>query len=288
MSGLPGPVGSPTLLARVVRELQAGPRHTLELARDALGLSGNPRLAARTVFALLADDVRFRVDEAGAWSLAGANPAGQAGPALRRLSCAVVDVETTGGSFRGGHRVTEVAVVHVDDGKVSETWESLVNPERPIPPRIQRLTGITDEMVAGAPSFEEVAGEVARRLDRRVFVAHNAGFDWRFVSGELERSRRTVPAMQRLCTVRMGRVLVPGLGSHALDPLVGHFGITVAGRHRAGGDARATAELLLRLFGEAEALGLGSLDALEARLASRTSRRSRRERVPRNGAADHD
>jgi len=263
--------GSPILLARVIRELREGPRHTLDLARDALDLSGNRELASRAVFALLGDDSRFRVDEAGEWSLAGG--VGGGGPTLRGRSYAVVDVETTGGSFRTGHRVTEVAVIHLDAGRVSDSFETLVNPGRPIPRRIQGLTGITDEMVAGAPSFRSVAAELDRRLRGRVFVAHNVSFDWRFVSGELERSRGRALEGERLCTVRLGRLLVPGLKSHSLDPLVDHFGITVRGRHRAGGDALATAELLLRLFGIAESRGLLDRESLEIALGARRPRK---------------
>ena len=274
----PGPGGAPTpaLVARVARELRDGPRHTLELARSALGLVGNPEVASRAVFTLLRDDHRFQVDRAGQWRLTGGirGP----GPEVRGLSYAVVDVETTGGGFGRGHRVTEVAVVLVEGGRVTDRFAALVNPERPIPPRIQSLTGITDEMVAGAPSFDQVAVEVERRLRDRIFVAHNVPFDWGFVSGELSRSRGRVPQVDRLCTVKLGRLLVPGLSSHSLDPLTRHFGIRVRGRHRAAGDAMATAELLLHLFSEAEAVGLGDRPSLEAALqAPRVWRRKRRE-----------
>jgi DNA polymerase III subunit epsilon len=185
----------------------------------------------------------------------------------------VVDVETTGGSFQRGHRVTEVAVVRVEGGRITDRFEALVNPQRPIPPRIQALTGITDEMVAGAPSFESVARAVADRLRDRIFVAHNVSFDWGFVSGELEATPGGTPDGDRLCTVRMGRLLVPGLRSYSLDPLTRHFGIHIDGRHRAGGDALATARLLLHLLGEAEARGLHDRASLDLALASRRVRR---------------
>lgn len=277
----PGACGSPALLARVTRELRDGPRHTLELARSALGLSGNPGVAARAVFALLADDGRFQVNEEGEWRLARVDGIheGPLGPPLRSLSYAVVDVETTGGSFGKGDRVTEVAVVHVDEGRISDRFETLVNPERPIPSSIQALTGITDEMVAGAPPFETVAREVDRRLRDRIFVAHNVSFDWGFVSGELGSSLGGFPRVERICTVRLGRLLVPTLRSHSLDPLTEHFGIRVSGRHRAGGDALATARLLLHLFTEAEARGLDDRASLEAALGSRRIR-SRRPPEP--------
>jgi DNA polymerase III subunit epsilon len=266
---------APALMARVTRVLRNGPCHTLELAHRALGLRGNPGVAARAVFALLGDDDRFQVTPEGEWRMVGvaAPPSAPPGLPLRTLSYAVVDVETTGGSFQRGDRVTEVAVVRVEGGRITDRFEALVNPERPIPPRIQALTGITDEMVAGAPSFASVAGEVADRLRDRIFVAHNVSFDWGFVSGELEATLGGTPEGDRLCTVRMGRVLVPGLRSYSLDPLARHFGIRIDGRHRAGGDALATARLLLHLLGEAEARGLHDRTSLDLAMASRRGRR---------------
>jgi DNA polymerase III subunit epsilon len=266
---------APALMARVTRELRNGPCHTLELARRALALQGNPGVAARAVFALLGGDDRFQVSPEGEWSMVGVEtpPSAPPGLPIRALPYAVVDVETTGGSFQRGHRVTEVAVILVEEGRITDRFESLVNPERPIPPRIQALTGITDEMVAGAPSFESVAAEVADRLRDRIFVAHNVSFDWGFVSGELEATLGGTPVGDRLCTVRMGRLLVPGLRSYSLDPLTRHFGIRIDGRHRAGGDALATAHLLLHLLREAEARGLHCRTSLDLALASRRGRR---------------
>ena len=99
----------------------------------------------------------------------------------------VVDVETTGISAWSGDRITEVAAVYVKGGKVREAFQSLVNPGRPIPPFITRLTGIDDAMVRHAPSFGEIAGELAQQMVGRVFVAHNARFDWNFLSSEYDR-----------------------------------------------------------------------------------------------------
>jgi DNA polymerase III epsilon subunit-like protein len=109
---------------------------------------------------------------------------------LSELEYVVVDVETTGGGLTRGHRVTEIALIRVDArGRMLDQYATLVNPERRIPPFISRLTNITNEMVAGAPRFGEIAGEVGRLLAGAVFVAHNAGFDLGFVSGELARAR---------------------------------------------------------------------------------------------------
>ena len=121
-------------------------------------------------------------------------------------------------------------------------------------------------MVARAPWFEDVAEEVVRRLEGRVFVAHNVAFDWAFVSGELLRTAGEAPDPVRLCTIRMVRRLVPELRYRNLDVVSRHFGVDVSGRHRAYGDALATARVLLRLLDEAAGRGLDDLASLDAYL----------------------
>jgi DNA polymerase III subunit epsilon len=167
--------------------------------------------------------------------------------------------------------------VEVRDGVVGETFQTLVNPGRPIPPRIQGLTGITDEMVRVAPAFEGIAPEVWDRLSGRVFVAHNAAFDWGFLDRELLDALGRGLDAPRLCTVRLGRSLVPGLGSYALDPLARHFSIPIHARHRAFGDALATARLFVHLLERAEALGVSDLGGLHGLMTSpsRAAARSR-------------
>ncbi|MFP3947626.1 MAG: PolC-type DNA polymerase III [Longimicrobiales bacterium] len=253
------------LLERAARELREGPLHTLDLAREVLGLEGNPGAASAAVFTLLRSDARFRVDREGVWKLRD----GVEGPgrSLRDEAYAVVDVETTGTSHRRGARITEVAVVEVRNGIVGDTFRTLVNPGRAIPPRISEMTEITDEMVSVAPYFDHVADEVLRRLSGRVFVAHNVSFDWGFVSSQLAEAVGEVPDGPRLCTVRMARRLVPGLRKRNLDAVTAHYGIDVEARHRAYGDALATARILLRLLDEAEARGVGTLGTLKLLLA---------------------
>ncbi len=250
----------PGLIRRAAALLATGPAHTLEVAEAVLGLRGAPQAASRAVFTLLGSDPRFQVDADGCWRLDRSEP--EPGPALRHLSFAVVDVETTGGAWSRGHRVTEVAVVTVSRGQVEGSLETLVNPGRPIPPRIQGLTGISDQMVAAAPPFEGVAPQVQRALADRIFVAHNASFDWSFIGGELLEATGEVPPVERLCTVRLGRLLVPRLRRYNLDALTGYFQIPVHRRHRAHGDALATARLLLRLLDLAESRGIGDLHGL--------------------------
>lgn len=263
-----------SLLRRAEALLLEGTAHTLDLAREILGLSGHPGAASAAVFQLLGADPRFRVDGAGAWSLdPGLAPLGQS---LDDVRFAVVDVETTGGGFDSGHRVTDIAIVEVCGGEIVDEFQSLVHPGRRIPPGIMALTGITDQMVAGAPRFDEVAEEVLSRLEGRVFVAHNVAFDWGFVSGELIRTLGDAPEVVRLCTVRMVRRLVPALRYRNLDVVTRHFGVQVHDRHRAYGDASATARVLLRLLDEARGRGLDDMASLEWYL-QRQGRRTRRD-----------
>jgi len=195
---------------------------------------------------------------------------------LVSLSYAVVDVETTGGSPASGHRVTEIAAVIVREGRVTETYETLVNPERSIPPFITRLTHITPAMVRDKPTFRDIAPQVAELLRGQVFVGHNAAFDRRFVRAEAERAGYEVPADRMLCTVRLARRLVPHLPRRSLDYLAHHFGVSIAQRHRAMGDAMATAQCLIRLLDEAGARGLDTWDDVAQLVGQRRGRARRR------------
>lgn len=147
---------------------------------------------------------------------------------------AFIDLETTGGNPLVD-RVTEIGVVEVDGDRVS-TWTSLVNPERAIPPFIQQLTGIRNEMVANAPTFAQLADELAERLQGRLFIAHNARFDYGFVKHEYLRLGQRFRA-DVLCTVRLSRRLFPQYPRHNLDSLITRHGLTTGDRHRALADA---------------------------------------------------
>lgn len=147
---------------------------------------------------------------------------------------AFIDLETTGGNPLVD-RVTEIGVVEVDGDRVS-TWTSLVNPERAIPPFIQQLTGIRNEMVADAPTFAQLADELAERLEGRLFIAHNARFDYGFVKHEYLRLGQRFRA-DVLCTVRLSRRLFPQHPRHNLDSLIARHGLATGDRHRALADA---------------------------------------------------
>ncbi len=154
---------------------------------------------------------------------------------------AVVDIETTG-SYAAANGITEISI-HIFDGvKVVEKFETLVNPSQPIPRYIQAMTGITDEMVAGAPPFEDIAERVYEMLHERVFIAHNVNFDYSFVTSQLAACGYSLQS-KKLCTVRMSRKIFPGLPSYSLGNLCHSLGITIQNRHRAGGDTEATVKL---------------------------------------------
>lgn len=263
--------GRRSLLQAAWEVLEREPVATAEVARRVLGLNGHPGAAAAAVFALLGDDARFQVDGEGVWSLRlGAR---RPGAPLARLAYAVVDVETTGGRYEGGHRMTEVAVAEVRGGAVVDLFGTLLHPGRSVPRGATGLTGITDRMVAGAPAFDEVAEEVFRRIAGRVFVAHNAGFDWGWLRAQLGDALGDVPEVERLCTMSLARRLVPELRQRNLDALAEFFDIPIRGRHRARGDALATARILLRLLDRAESMGIGDLRSLKRYRPPRSARR---------------
>jgi DNA polymerase-3 subunit epsilon len=199
---------------------------------------------------------------------------------IHELEFAVVDVETTGRANDGIDRVIEVAAVSVCGGSIGETFSSLVNPGRPVPPVITRLTGITNAMVSTAPRFADIASTFAGHLRGRVFVAQNVGFDWAFVGSEFWRATGETLVAERLCTVRLSRRLLPHLPRRNLDALAAHFEIPIVARHRAFGDARATAEVFVRLLDELGKQGAHTWRDLSAVLSGRRRARARRSALP--------
>lgn len=153
---------------------------------------------------------------------------------------AIVDIETTGGA--GGGRVTEVAVLITDGAQVIDQWQTLVNPGIPVPYNISLLTGITDAMLTDAPSFPEIAENLKSLLDDAVFVAHSVAFDYGVLKAEFARCNLSLN-VPRLCTVRLSRKIIPGLPSYSLGRLCHSLNIEINDRHRAFGDAEATAKV---------------------------------------------
>ena len=159
---------------------------------------------------------------------------------------AIVDIETTG-SYAGRHSITEVGIVLYDGTTIVEEYESLVNPNQEIPMHIQSLTGITNEMLVDAPTFEEIAPEIDRLLKDAVFVAHNVHFDYSFIKKAMEECGYTIGS-KRLCTVRYARKVIKGLRSYSLGNLCKHLEIVHEHAHRAMGDTMATVRLLRYLI----------------------------------------
>ena len=170
-----------------------------------------------------------------------------------RMTVAVIDFETTGSSPGQGARATEIAVVRVERGRIVDRWSSLMNSGAWVPPFIQALTGISNEMLASAPPAEQVMRDASRFIDGCPLVAHNAAFDRAFWAAEMQRAGGS-PEQQHppfVCTVRLSRRLFPQAPNHRLGTLAAWHGLPDAGRaHRALADATTTAHLLVRLQDE--------------------------------------
>lgn len=152
-----------------------------------------------------------------------------------REGLAFVDIETTGGPAQLAS-ITEIAVIQLDESGVRE-WASLIKPETRIPEHIQRLTGISNEMVASAPRFEDIAHELFDQLDGRIFVAHNARFDHGHIKAAFRRAGVTIRP-RVLCTVKLSRRMYGHERRHSLDHVIARHGLKVSARHRALGDAQ--------------------------------------------------
>lgn len=163
---------------------------------------------------------------------------------------AITDIETTGGTI-ATTKITEIAIYLHDGHNVLNSYSSLVNPEQSIPPFISRLTGITNEMVAEAPKFYEIAKAILLFLEEAIFVAHNVGFDYNVLRQEYK-SLGYDFRKSHFCTVRSSRIILPGHTSYSLGKLTTALDIPLNGRHRAGGDALATAHLFTLLHQKTE------------------------------------
>lgn len=161
------------------------------------------------------------------------------------MKYAIVDIETTGGSTKSS-KITEIAIFKHDGNQIIDSFESLVNPEMEIPEFITRLTGIKNSMVADAPKFYEIAKQIIEFTEDCIFVAHNVGFDYGIIRHEFKLLGYDY-RKPHLCTVRASRYVIPGHDSYSLGKLTRALGIELNGRHRAGGDAEATAHLFTLL-----------------------------------------
>lgn len=265
-----------TLIDRALELLIREPVDSRTITADVLGIKRAPRVVCdRLATALLGSDPRIRRLPDGQWHVV---PGGGRSPEIKDCTFAVVDVETTGSRASGGDAITEIGIVLVHDGTARVVLDTLVNPQRPIPRAVTRVTRITADDVRDKPVFDEIADDVLAHLAGRVFVAHNVRFDWGFVSNMVRRTRDVVLHGPRLCTVRLARRLLPGIKYRNLDNLSNYFDIQIERRHRAGDDAKATAQLLIRLLSVAEEQGATSLRDLEV-LSRRRPRKRRKRRA---------
>jgi DNA polymerase III epsilon subunit family exonuclease len=181
----------------------------------------------------------------------------------------VFDLETTGAKTPPC-RVTEIGAYKVSDGKIVGEFHTLVNPEMPIPFFITMLTGITDEMVRTAPKFAEVADDLLKFIGDSVLVAHNAGFDMRFLNHEIsklyEDYRLGNPS---LCTVQLSRRLLTDVDNHKLKTLAEYYSVDLVNHHRANADALATAKIFINLLTDLQERGVRDLGSVREFAAKR-------------------
>jgi DNA polymerase III epsilon subunit family exonuclease len=190
---------------------------------------------------------------------------------LAETEFVVFDLETTGAKAPPC-RITEIGAYRVRNGEVTERFQTLVNPETPIPPFITSLTGITDEMVREAPKFAEIAHDFLSFIGGSILVAHNSGFDMRFLNSEIGRVfggyRMANPC---LCTVLLSRKLLPDIVNHKLKTVAEHYSIDLVNHHRASADAYATAHIFVNLLAKLSDKGVNDLAAVR-KLGSRKHR----------------
>ena len=158
------------------------------------------------------------------------------------MTFTIVDIETTGLSPYY-HKITEIAALRYNDGKITKEFSTLINPEVPIPRFITRLTGIDNELVKDAPKIDEAIPKFTKFLGDTAFVAHNAGFDFKFLNYFSELHTKDTFDNHKICTCRLARRLLPELPKKKLGHICEHFNITNDSAHRAMGDARATVEI---------------------------------------------
>jgi DNA polymerase-3 subunit epsilon len=290
------------LTSRALDYLSAGPADVVDLIGHICSLPKAPRIVAEHMaHAMFAGRREFLLAADGRWMLADvtaqpyiadrvsdipralaarkrdrASSRANSTEPLSSLSYVVVDTETTGGSHWSADRITEIAAVVVCNGEIVEVFETLVNPQRSIPYVVSKLTNITWDMVKDAPTFDRIAPDVMRVLEGNVFVGHNAVFDWRFVSAEISRSTGRQLRGRRLCTVKIARTVLPQLSRRSLDYVSRYYGVENHARHRAGGDAVATAKCLIRMLGDLQDRGCATWGDLDTLLRAPAARRKKR------------
>lgn len=210
----------------------------------------------------LGRDDRLIFHANGEWSIPSLAAANRADIALLDEFVAL-DVETTG-LKSSRQRIIEIAAVRYRQGQVERSLETFLNPERGIPEFITKLTTITNEHVREAPTFAEVANDVVEFIGDSLIVGHNVRFDIGFMNAELGRLDLPPLINERLDTMGLAVRLLKSLRKPSLDRVASAVGLSPRKIHRAGDDARLTAEVALRLIDEGARQGVKSLDQLKA------------------------
>jgi DNA polymerase III epsilon subunit family exonuclease len=238
---------------------QNGPLPAEEAMATVLAAKQVPQSLAPTLMELVTrGDNRFRKLEDGRWTFE--RPEGSDG--LHAVEWVVVDVETTGGQ-PPADRITELGAVRIVGGEIIDEFDMLVDPEREIPLNIQRITGITNSMVSGQPTAATVIPMFRDWAGEALMVAHNAPFDRFFIDTHYSEVFGYPSENTWLCSVRLARKLYPELKSKSLGPLCVALGIPTDTLHRAANDARATGQVLLRMFDDlAGKKGITDIEAL--------------------------
>lgn len=214
-----------------------------------------PHLAKMLVLDLVNSDPRLTLNE----DIVELVPHNNETRNLFETDYVVFDLETTGAKCPPC-RITEIGAYRVENGKIIDEFQTLVNPETPIPIFITQLTGISDEMVRTAPKFSEIATDFLDFIGDSVLVAHNAPFDMRFLNHEVSKIYDGYRvANPHLCTVQLSRKLVPNIENHKLNTVAQHFSVSLENHHRASDDAHATARIFINLLDDLQSRGVSDL-----------------------------
>lgn len=216
-----------------------------------------PEVARTIVIGLIETDPRLQISEYDVELV----PEHFANRKLDETDFVVFDLETTGAKTPPC-RITEIGAYRVSEGRVTDEFHTLVNPETPIPPFITQLTGISDKMVRNEPKFRDIAADFLDFIGDSVLVAHNASFDMRFLNHEIALIHDGYRvANPYLCTVLLSRKLLPHIENHRLNTVAQHYSISLENHHRASDDARATAEIFINLLEDLTSRGIRDLAA---------------------------
>ena len=248
MPPYPNLVSDSTLVEETIHLLRdcGGRAAATEIADVVFKISHlDAELAGLLVADLVKDDRRFKLVDGNTIELQTDDTETRL---LQDLDFVVVDVEATGAKTPP-NRIIELGAYRIHQGKIVDSFLTLVNPGIQIPRFVISLTGITNEMVKSAPVFSEVAHRWLDFVSDAVLIAHNAPFDTSFLNHEISRVYPGHRMLNRhLCTVKLSRQAIPGLANYRLDTIADHFSIPILDRHRAGSDALATAQLFLHLL----------------------------------------